>query len=92
MNSHAVSAQLVPMIQKILSLTLVSALALSLPAMAQAARMGEYKAKRDNPLELHYNVAQISGSCTIANARSQLADRLSRQGLTLLKVLSVSEQ
>src|SRR6056297_2464196 len=92
LNSHAVSAQLDPMKQKILSLTLVSALALALPAMAQAAGMAEYKAKRDKPLELHYDVAQISGSCTIANARSQLADRLSRQGLTLLKVLSVSEQ
>ncbi|MRU15808.1 hypothetical protein FDP25_10255 [Roseovarius sp. A21] len=80
------------MTQKILSLTLVSALALSLPAMAHAACVAEYKAKRDNPLELHYDVAQISGPCTIRNARTQLADQLSRRGLTLLKVLSVSEQ
>lgn len=78
--------------QKMLSLTLISALAVAMPAMAQAACLAEYKAKRDNPLELHYDVAQISGPCTIANARAQLAGQLSRRGLTLLKVLSVSEQ
>lgn len=80
------------MTQKILSLTLVSALALSIPAMAKATCLAEYKAKRDNPLELHYDVAQIGGACTIRNARAQLADQLSRRGLTLLKVLSVSEK
>lgn len=80
------------MTQKILPLTLVSLLAFAAPAMAQAACVAEYKAKRDNPLELHYDVAQISGPCTIRNARTQLADQLSRRGLTLLKVLSVSEQ
>jgi hypothetical protein len=80
------------MTQKILSLPLVAVLALAMPAMAKAACMAEYKAKRDNPLKLHYDVAQINGSCTIANARAQLAGQLSRQGLTLLKVLSVSEQ
>lgn len=74
------------------SLAVTGALFLAAPAMAQGACTVEYKAKRDNPLELHYDVAQISGPCTMANARAQLADQLSSRGLTLLKVLSVSEQ
>ncbi len=79
------------MTKTFLSLALAGAL-LAAPSLAQAACTAEYKAKRDNPLELHYDVAQISGPCTIQNARAQLADQLSRRGLTLLKVLSVSEQ
>ncbi|MFK7939358.1 MAG: hypothetical protein AB8B82_08270 [Roseovarius sp.] len=58
---------------------------------AQAACMAEYKAKRDNPLELYYDVAQIPGPCTQANATAQLQAMLAAQGLTLLKVLSVTE-
>ncbi len=59
---------------------------------ADAACYAEYKAKRDNPLELHYSVAQISGPCTVASARAQLTRSLASQGLTLLKVLSVEQQ
>jgi len=80
------------MTKTFLSLAVTGALLLAAPTLAQAACKAEYKAKRDNPLELHYDVAQISGPCTIANARAQLADQLSSRGLTLLKVLSVSEQ
>lgn len=58
---------------------------------AQAACYAEYKAKRDNPFELIYEVAQVSGPCTVANATAQLGARLAGQGLTLLKVLSVRE-
>ncbi len=72
-------------------MTLSIALALGAVA-AQAACYVEYKAKRDNPLELFYNVTSISGPCTKANARSQLKAILASQGLKLLKVLSVSEQ
>ncbi len=80
------------MTKTFLSLALTGVLLLATPSLAQAACTAEYKAKRDNPLELHYDVAQISGPCTIENARAQLADQLSRRGLILLKVLSVSEQ
>lgn len=59
---------------------------------ADAACYAEYKAKRDNPFELYYSVAQISGPCTMASARAQLTSRLASQGLTLLKVLSVKQQ
>ena len=59
---------------------------------ANAACYAEYKAKRDNPLELFYDVAQVGGKCTIAAATQSLKKKLAKQGLTLLKVLSVKEQ
>ncbi|MFZ5962356.1 hypothetical protein ACOXXX_05330 [Thalassococcus sp. BH17M4-6] len=68
---------------------IVLALALLLPATAQAACFADYKAKQDNPLRLHYGVAEISGDCSTSAARSQLADRLKAQGWTLLNVVSV---
>lgn len=69
------------------------ALGLSLAAAgAQAACMVEYKAKRDKPFELFYNVTQISGPCTRAAARAQVSAMLASQGLTLLKILSVKDQ
>jgi hypothetical protein len=58
---------------------------------AQAACLAEYKAKRDKPFELYFDVAQITGPCTMRNAEAQLQQRLAAEGLTLLKVLSVKE-
>lgn len=59
---------------------------------ANAACAVEYKAKRDNPLELFYDVAQIGGACNIAAVTPKLEKRLAKEGLTLLKVLSVKKQ
>lgn len=59
---------------------------------AQAACIVEYKAKRDNPLELFYDVAQVGGDCSQADATARLRQKLAREGLTLLKVLSVRER
>ena len=71
----------------------VTALGIALAASAaQAACVAEYKAKRDNPLELVYDVAQVGGDCTVASATKQLQKKLARQGLTLLKVLSVRKE
>ena len=56
---------------------------------AQAACYADYKAKQDNPLRLHYGVSEVRGDCSVANAQSQLADRLSAAGWELLNVLSV---
>lgn len=68
-------------------------LVLSLSAVgAQAACNAEYKAKRDNPLELYYDVAVVNEPCTKASARAQLQPLLEGQGLKLLKVLSVKKQ
>ena len=61
------------------------------PALAQAACLVEYKAKRDNPLELFFDTVRIDGPCTMANARSQLATILAARGQTLLKVVSVRQ-
>ena len=71
--------------------TLVTGLVLASSA-AQAACVVEYKAKRDNPLELYYDVAQVDGDCSVADATERLRQKLANQGLTLLKVLSVTKQ
>jgi len=57
---------------------------------ALAACQVEYKAKRDNPFELFYNVTTVNAPCAQADAalRAQLAQR----GLTLLKIMSKKEK
>lgn len=70
----------------ILYAALISALAG--PALASDC-YADYKAKQDNPLRLHYGVAEISGPCTAASAQRQLAQRLGARGWTLLNVVSV---
>lgn len=72
----------------ILILATTCMVALALPSHA-AGCYADYKAKQDNPLRLHYGVAQINGACTRAAAQQQLARRLAAQGWTLLNVLSV---
>lgn len=59
---------------------------------ASAACMVEYKAKRDNPLKLFHNVAQVGGDCNIGAVTKKLEKKLAKEGLTLLKVLSVKKQ
>ncbi|MEQ8292653.1 MAG: hypothetical protein RIA08_10645 [Roseovarius sp.] len=71
---------------------LAAGLALSAAASAQAACQVEYKAKRDNPLELFFEVAVVPGPCDTATAQAQLRPILAGKGLTLLKILSVREQ
>jgi len=71
------------------SFILSAALALTLAAPAHSAGcFADYKAKRDDPLRLHYGVAQISGACNARAAASQLAPRLAAQGWTLLNIVS----
>lgn len=69
--------------QLILSLALIAA-----AGTAQAACYADYKAKKDNPLRLHYGVAQVS-SCSRGAAAQELRARLSANGWTLLNVVSV---
>lgn len=71
-----------------LSFVTVAALTLAAPVHA-AGCYADYKAKQDNPLRLHYGVAQISGNCTRAAAAAQLSAKLARDGWTLLNVMSV---
>ncbi len=73
------------------SLMLAAGVALGSAAAAEAACYADYKAKRDNPLELHYGVMQVS-SCDRTAAAAEIAPRLERDGWTLLKVLSVFDE
>ena len=65
------------------------AFSLALTGAGQAQCYADYKAKQDNPLRLHYGVAEISGACSPGSATSQLRSRLAAQGWTLLQVVSV---
>jgi len=71
--------------------TLLSSLLMSvmMAGAAQAACYADYKAKQDDPLRLHYGVAEVRGDCSVSNAQSQIADRLSSAGWQLLNVVSV---
>lgn len=55
----------------------------------QASCTVEYKAKRDNPLELFYGTAEVGGDCSPGDATARLRSKLAKEGLVLLKVLSV---
>jgi len=70
---------------------ILMALGLTLAATgAQAACQIEYKAKRDKPLELFYDVTTVNAPCSSAEAA--LRAKLARKGLKLLKVLSKKEK
>ncbi|MDG1377818.1 MAG: hypothetical protein P8P56_12580 [Yoonia sp.] len=56
---------------------------------AQAACYADYKAKRDDPLRLHYGVAEVSGDCSVRAAKEELSARLRADNWTLLNVLGV---
>jgi hypothetical protein len=71
----------------------VTALLFSFAATAGTAEcFADYKAKRDNPLRLHYGVVQIAGPCSAAEARAEIAARLERNGWTLLNVVSLFDR
>lgn len=70
-------------------LTLAFGLILLAASAVQADCYADYKAKRDDPLRLHYGVAQVSdGNCDTVSADADLAPRLDAAGWTLLNVLS----
>ncbi|MCE0504437.1 hypothetical protein LR948_03650 [Roseivivax sp. GX 12232] len=69
-------------------LPLLLALAMA-PAAAEAACYADYKAKREDPLRLHYGVAEVpDDACSRDGAASALAPRLDRAGWTLLNIVS----
>ncbi|MDO6728115.1 MAG: hypothetical protein ACRBBO_03175 [Cognatishimia sp.] len=68
----------------------LSALALSFATAAMAQDCyADYKAKQNDPLRLHYGVAQVQGECSKSNAQGELTPRLRSGGWVLLNVLSV---
>ena len=65
-------------------------LALMAAAPASASCYADYKAKRDNPLRLHYGVIELPDSaCSPSAAKNQIAQRISADGWKLLNVLSI---
>jgi hypothetical protein len=61
-------------------------------AQAQAACFADYKASRENPLELQYGVAEIFGECSVPAAEQELQPRLASDGWQLLGVLSTFDE
>lgn len=65
-------------------------LALATASPAGAACYADYKAKQDDPLQLHYGVAELPDTaCSPQTAARALAPRLARGGWTLLNILSI---
>ena len=58
---------------------------------ASAACFADYKAKKDNPLRLHYGVIEVDANpCRLTNSvRRSVADRISAAGWQLLQIESV---
>lgn len=71
-------------------LSLIVLWLLPVASAAHAACVVEYKAKRDKPLELYYDVATINAPC--AQAEAALQAQLAKKGQTLLKVMSKKEK
>lgn len=59
---------------------------------ANAACYADYKAKRDDPLRLHYGVAEIAGDCSLDTATTELTPRLVDAGWQLLTVVDVFDE
>ena len=70
-------------------LGLIATTCLAVPA--NAACYADYKAKRENPLNLHYGVIQIdTNPCAMSDrVRATVANRLKGAGWQLLQVQSV---
>lgn len=66
--------------------------AFALPA--QAACYADYKAKKDNPLKLHYGVMEVPASaCSSPSAAAKaIAPRLAAAGWTLLNIVSLFDE
>ncbi len=69
----------------------LAALIGSVATISQAACYADYKAKRDNPLKLHYGVMELPDAACASTqaAAAQISARLGSQGWILLNVISV---
>jgi len=89
LNIHQEKRSLADMKHFLIPIIAATGLGLAaLPAQA-AGCYADYKAKQENPLRLHYGVAQVSGECSRAAAQAELAQRLAANGWTLLTIVSV---
>jgi len=67
----------------------LTAALLALSTSAHAGCFADYKAKRDDPLRLHYGVAEIMGACNVDGATIELAPRLAADNWQLLSIEGV---
>ncbi|MCC7319446.1 MAG: hypothetical protein IT542_00555 [Rubellimicrobium sp.] len=74
--------------------TLLASLVLFVAAVtsAEAGCYADYKAKKDNPLQLQYGVAEILGACTPDDAYAELAPRLASDGWQLLEIVGTFDE
>lgn len=72
-------------------LFLTTAMAALMVSPVQAACYADYKAKRDNPLRLHYGVIALDDAAcnNRAAAAPYIADKISADGWKLLNVVSL---
>lgn len=73
-------------------LSAVTALALATAGAAEAGCYADYKAKRGNPIKLHYGVIELSNDADCGSkgaAKAAIAARIGADGWTLLNVLSL---
>ncbi len=61
-------------------------------SVAQAACFADYKARQDDPLQLHYGVVRLSDDACPSKdaAKRQIARRIAQDGWELLTVMSLS--
>lgn len=79
-------------ISKPLRLTSV-VVALAITATAASAEcFADYKAKKDDPLRLHYGVVELRNGCDKASAQAEIKSRIAKDGWKLLNVLSVFDE
>jgi len=74
--------------------TLLSLIVVATALPAQAGCYADYKAKRDNPLKLHYGVMDLPDTaCNNSEAATlQVSQRLNAKGWVLLKIQSVFDE
>jgi hypothetical protein len=63
-----------------------------LTSTAQAACYADYKAKRDDPLRLHYGVAEIIGACNVEGATVEINARLVADDWQLLSIEGIFDE
>ena len=75
-----------------LSLVILALLFTSVAHAAGAECYADYKAKKDDPLQLQYGVAKITGNCSVEAAREELVPRLAVDGWQLLEVMDTFDE
>ena len=61
-------------------------------AWAQVPCYADYKASREDPLQLQYGVAEVRGECTLPAAEEELRPRLADDGWQLLEVMTTFDE